>query len=239
MSEILTREQVSKAFIGLYHDGASQGQRKTFDLLLAHDAALRQQLSAVEAHNIRLAGTVKEVHDLRNERNQLREMHDRIAAIPAVADGLHAPSEENVADGVDALAEEHQQAKAALAAVTHERDEAKCGEALCGHDHSTQYWERRANEAQARLRVVEGDVHVTGSFAWYRAGYHRQAKTVNECCVLEESMRQRLQAVEGALSNLLREAGNVANDHHKPRYGRLDESIASAHAALATPKGPT
>ena len=26
---------------------------------------------------------------------------------------------------------------------------AKCGEALCGHDHSVQYWELRANKAES------------------------------------------------------------------------------------------
>ena len=38
-----------------------------------------------------------------------------------------------------------------LADMTAERDEAKCGEALCGHDHSTQYWKLRANKAKAKL----------------------------------------------------------------------------------------
>ena len=38
-----------------------------------------------------------------------------------------------------------------LADMTAERDEAKCGEALCGHDHSTQYWKLRANKAEAKL----------------------------------------------------------------------------------------
>ena len=34
--------------------------------------------------------------------------------------------------------------------------EAKCGEALCGHDHSTQYWELRANNAEQQLAAMTG-----------------------------------------------------------------------------------
>jgi uncharacterized low-complexity protein len=34
--------------------------------------------------------------------------------------------------------------------LTKQLEEAKCGEALCGHDHSTQYWELRANKAECQ-----------------------------------------------------------------------------------------
>lgn len=32
---------------------------------------------------------------------------------------------------------------------------ATCGEALCGHDHSTQYWENRANKAEQEVARLE------------------------------------------------------------------------------------
>jgi hypothetical protein len=41
-----------------------------------------------------------------------------------------------------------------------------------------------------------------------------------------------------ALEMLIREAQAVADDHHRPRYTRLDEAIQSARAALS-PTQPT
>ncbi len=41
--------------------------------------------------------------------------------------------------------------------------------------------------------------------------------------------------VREALRMLLREARVVADDHHRPRYTRLDEALQSAEAALAQP----
>ena len=49
------------------------------------------------------------------------------------------------------------QLRAQLAQVTAERNEAKCGKALCGHDHSTQYWELRANKAEQQLAAVTAE----------------------------------------------------------------------------------
>jgi hypothetical protein len=40
----------------------------------------------------------------------------------------------------------------------------------------------------------------------------------------------RTSKLEAALLNLIREAQAVADDHHNPRYTRLDESLASARS---------
>ena len=59
MSKTLTREAVSKACIGLYHDEAGVGQRKTIALLLEIDAALRAELKASQEENTRLRARVQ------------------------------------------------------------------------------------------------------------------------------------------------------------------------------------
>lgn len=40
-------------------------------------------------------------------------------------------------------------------------------------------------------------------------------------------------ALAAALALLIREAQGVADDHHRPRYTRLDDALTSARAVLA------
>ena len=46
-------------------------------------------------------------------------------------------------------------------------------------------------------------------------------------------LRTELAAVRAKLEMLIREAQNVADDHHRPRYTRLDEALASAREMLS------
>jgi hypothetical protein len=48
-----------------------------------------------------------------------------------------------------------------------------------------------------------------------------------------ERIIERTKALETALRNLIREAKAVADDHHEPRYFRLDESLASADSTAS------
>lgn len=54
---------------------------------------------------------------------------------------------------------------------------------------------------------------------------------------LREEAADRIERLEKALVNLTREATAVADDHHNPRYTRLDQAIDSAIIASATKTG--
>lgn len=69
------------------------------------------------------------------------------AELADVLKRCNASQERNAATIADLRAE--------LARVKRELEEAKCGEALCGHDHSTQYWELRSNKAECKVRELE------------------------------------------------------------------------------------
>jgi myosin heavy subunit len=85
----------------------------------------------------RVMATEKTKATLYEDRNRLQAMLERIAAIPAVADGFHAPNEECVADGVESALDDLRQQ---LAAVTQELDEAlvKCEQVIA--------WRRKDEE---------------------------------------------------------------------------------------------
>ena len=88
-----------------------QGQVKLANIDQANVEAERNDLQQ------RVAQLEGENGKLYEERNRMRDMLNRIAAIPEIDEGYHAPFEECIADGVEALVDEYAALKADHARV--------------------------------------------------------------------------------------------------------------------------
>ena len=147
----LTREQVTRALIDVHH--ALQGQPVALMTLVKLD----DYISSIRSSRDEYKRKYEELEEWK--RIILGTGTDQEAVIRLAATEYTNVAVESWRREVDALTQQ-------LAEVTKELAEAKCGEDLCGHDHSTQYWELRANKAeclasegQEAIGHYQGEIH--------------------------------------------------------------------------------
>lgn len=108
---------------------------------------------------------------------------------------------------------------------------------LGSDDHFVGIWRGRetAENVMARSAWAKGERIVemvsAESVAELEAERDRWERNCLEWRVAHDTLCAELDALKAALANLVREAKAVADDHHRPRYARLDAAIASALAA--------
>ena len=206
-----------------------------FEVVLATDA--QATIAALQADKGKLY----------EERNRMKDMLDRIAAIPEVDEGYHAPNEECIADGVEALVDEYHDCKQKLTQRTAELEEAKADRDELqsvfdlGHTRTVEadkLWQeahgkpevwpdlgelvgwlmRRYDDLQAELEMVKASARI-----WETQATNWQTVNAERCAELER-VRALVKAYADAKIDF--DDKRLQEDHHawRERYNKLVEA---------------
>jgi len=129
--------------------------RRFKEWICRHDAALRQQLEEIKIERDRWYLAAQ---DRMRIMNEMEHYEGQLRTDLATAERRFTDSQQLLLkanrdyDALQIVAQGEARENQALQATL---QSALCGESLCGHDHSTQYWELRANNAEQQLADLQ------------------------------------------------------------------------------------